>query len=191
MATNIDALMETDVSVKFQHDPEVHIFGRPLSLYVLTADLLNIILITLITLVLHRRYQILDSKLILGIFVLFIAYLIYDVFNGEKRTGDLMYEKEHLRASNYNLQFLTGILAIIIIFFKNISEYTTVKNNVFQILVVAFIMNVLLTIEFQVQHRNTHVHMLRRLQESVYMTIIYMLIISFIYGFFVNKKTVQ
>lgn len=183
--------METDISVKFQHDPEVHVFGKVLNAYVLWSDLLNIVMITLVTLVLHRKYKILDSKLILSVFFVFITYLIYDIFNGERRTGDLMYEKEHLRSSNYNLQFLSGILVIVIIFFKNISEYTTVKNNVFQILVVAFIMNVFMTVEFQVQHKNTTVHMLRRLQESVYMTIIYMLIVSFLYGFFLNKNTVQ
>jgi hypothetical protein len=191
MATNITELMETDVSAKFQADPTVSIFGRPLSVYVLFSDLLNIIMIVFVTLILHSKYKLLDSKLILSIFLGFITYLVYDIFMGEKRTGDLLYEKEHLRASNYNLQFLTGILAIIIIFFNNIAPYTAVKNNVFQILIVAFILNVMLTIEFQVQHRNTHVHMLRRIQESIYMTIIYMLVISFIYGFFMNKNVVK
>jgi len=148
-------------------------------------------MIVLVTLVLHTKYRVLDSKLILSFFLAFVVYLVFDIFTGEKRTGDLLYEKEHLRASNYNLQFLTGILAIIIIFFTNIAQYTTVKNDVFQILVIAFILNVTSTIEIQVQHRNTQVHFLRRIQESVYMTIIYMLVVSFLYGFFLNKNTVK
>lgn len=184
MATNIKDLLESDISVKFQEDPDLSIFGTTVGAYTLYANLFSIFLITTATILLQRYYGILKNRSLLVIYAIFVIYLIIDIFIGEKRSGDLLYEEGQLNRVKDNLLFIAGILVVILVFFNNISKYATNENVVLQILVATFLFNIFAVLDVSTIHKSSYVHIVRRTKESIYTLIIYLIIITFVYGFF-------
>jgi hypothetical protein len=191
MATNIKDLMESDVSVKFQADTGISLFGTTIGSYSLYANLFSIFLITLATVVMHRSYGMFNNRALLILYGIFVTYLFVDIFIGEKKTGDLLYEEGQLNRVKDNLLFMAGILVVILVFFNNIAKYATNENIVLQILVATFLLNIFAVLDVSTIHKSGYVHTVRRIKEAIYTLIIYLIVITFVYGFFAKVSTLS
>jgi hypothetical protein len=192
MATNIKDLMESDISVKFQQDTTISLFGLKIGKYSLYANLFSIFLITIATIIMQKTYGMMfKNRALLILYGIFVSYLFFDIFIGEKKTGDLLYEEGELGRVKDNLLFMAGILVVILVFFNNISKYATHESVVLQILVATFLLNIFAVLDVSTIHKSAYVHTVRRVKESIYTLIIYLVVITFVYGFFAKVSTLS
>jgi hypothetical protein len=191
MATNIKDLMESDDSVQFQRESTISLFGAKIGKYSLYSNLFGIFLITIATIIMHKTYGMFKNRALVALYAIFVGYLFFDIFISEKKTGDLLYEEGELGRVKDNLLFMAGILVVILVFFNNIAKYATNENVVIQILVATFLLNIFAVLDVSTVHKSQYVQIVRRTKESIYTLIIYLIVTTFVYGFFAKVSSLS
>jgi hypothetical protein len=189
MATNIDELIEETDPIDLDRNPTVEVFGFTVDLYSLYVNIFSILTITLSTYILNRYYGIFDKhRMAYFAYLFFLGITIFNIIFSSTKSGDVTFEQGKLQAIKDQLLFLLGILTIVVLFFHNIQEYAiSDKSVVLKVFIITFIINLLSIINVNVVQKGSVIRIVRKVKESLYLLIIYLMCVAFVYGFFSRK----
>lgn len=188
MATNIKELISEDsigdINVETTQNPTITFFGRKIDRNSFYTNLLQIILISVTSYLLNKYYNIFTRHKSLSLVYLgFVAYIFTNIFTSSIKSGDVLFEQSKLEKAQDSLLFMLGIISIIVVFFSNIVPYTINDKIVMQVLVITFIINVVSLLNVSVRQRGEDIRIVRKIKESAYTLITYLLVVIFVYGF--------
>ncbi len=191
MATNIDALIEEPDPINLERNPTLNIFGYTVDEFSLYTHIFSILTITLSTYFLNKYYKIFSNHRMTNFTYLFFLFVvIFNIIYSSTKTGDVTFEQAKLQAIKDQLLFIMGIMAIALLFFNNIQDYLSVdKSIVMKIIVIAFIINLISIINISTVQKGAYVRIVRKVKESLYLLIIYLMSVAFVYGFFYKQKS--
>lgn len=191
MATNIDALIEEPDPINLERNPTLNIFGYTVDEFSLYTHIFSILTITLSTYFLNKYYKIFSNHRMTNFtYLFFLLVVIFNIIYSSTKTGDVTFEQAKLQAIKDQLLFIMGIMAITLLFFNNIQDYLSAdKSIVMKIIVIAFIINLISIINISTVQKGAYVRIVRKVKESLYLLIIYLMSVAFVYGFFYKQKS--